>query len=265
MSRTTKQHYNYCRASLKFMREIFKLQVCYSIRLISEKPTLTLTRIVNDYLCIKKLLSGSDSEWSSNKKAFIILLDKWPKLNCEDIERIALHYFKKQISVKWRKDMSLVAVHYSKGQAAYDCFRYHIVGNEIELHYRNTRLGESTNRNIVLIGIALLHMLEHVHVEHPHIVKVVGESWMNSFAPILRLFPCEWQMSAVPVQLNGSNAWWGQFRNSMGGFNNKLGQRLRDTGNFPFKNLRCTCAIETIITHLRHLLSDQVSRKQLRS
>ncbi len=84
-------------------------------------------------------------------------------------------------------------------------------------------------------------------------VKKIGTtSWLNSVPRWQALFPPEWKahLSAPDKDVQWHYAFWGQFINARGCFNDKFGAILRETGEFPYYPCSSWCSIEAMRKHL---------------
>lgn len=244
------KHMKYANSSWVFMTEMLKLQVWYATHLMKREPQLSLSYIIDKRLCLQKLFIENKTEWSHIRHDFIQFLNNYPKYARNEIENCVLHHCKQKMRRKWRKHMLDAITRSLVNTGNYNGFTYTKKGWYVVLHFKSSAICESTEIILDRIAAAFLSMLRAIQMESPGAI-IIGESWMNNFSPILKLFPEDWKLSAKPTLPDNTNAWWGQFRNCTGGYNYKLGDRFRKSGEFPFPSTKCSCSIEAIIQHLK--------------
>lgn len=77
-------------------------------------------------------------------------------------------------------------------------------------------------------------------------------TWLNDHPAWQKLFPPVWMERMTPPDTNTSwhFGFWGQFINARGTFNQKLGQQLRQTGQFPYAFRSSWCTHQELQAHL---------------
>lgn len=94
-------------------------------------------------------------------------------------------------------------------------------------------------------------LLDEAMARDPSPLRVLCSSWLNAFPPFQAFFPPVWASSASPpTPLGYHYGWWGQFINRTGGFHRPNGAHLRETGQFRYPCVRCTCSVDELREHL---------------
>ena len=134
----------------------------------------------------------------------------------------------------------------------YDLTEFGRATTEMNLHMGNTQAPESPFHDVPARAGELARLLRDAQSLKPDMEWIQCASWLNTFAPFLRLFPAAWAGSATPPRPPGySYGWWGQFVWRDGRFHKRNGEHLRRTGQFPFPAVVCRCRIASLRQHLR--------------
>jgi hypothetical protein len=121
----------------------------------------------------------------------------------------------------------------------------------IAIHLGNIIVPRSPFEDMPQMCHDLLRLTECVMARHPAAVNIGCNSWLNSFARFLSLFPLEWGHTAnLPGRVGCGYNWWGQFISRTGGFNFRNAKTMRATGAFPFQARNGRCGIKALQHHL---------------
>ncbi|MBI1925424.1 hypothetical protein HYR99_14380 [Candidatus Poribacteria bacterium] len=134
----------------------------------------------------------------------------------------------------------------------YECWSYDCRGDGVNIHIANLYQPRSPLSDMrIPFAASLIRLLCDVRAERPEIEIVRCGSWLNSVPPFQALFPASWKQSAhLSPEVRYTMGHWGQFTDRRGDFHARNGARFRETGAFPFPNLRCECRIEEALAHL---------------
>lgn len=135
----------------------------------------------------------------------------------------------------------------------YECWTYDYGDDQLNIHILNVYQPQSPLSDMwVPFAASLIRLLQDSQVRRPDIKIVRCGSWLNSVLPFQKLFPERWKQSAEPrPEVRYTMGHWGQFTDRRGDFHARNGALFRDTGEFPFANLRCECLIEGVLAYLR--------------
>ncbi len=135
----------------------------------------------------------------------------------------------------------------------YECWTYNYSGDRVHIHIFNVYQPASPLSDMYIpFAASLIRLLRDVQAERPDIEVVQCGSWLNSSPPFQALFPECWKQSAEPrPDVRYTMGHWGQFISRQGGFHARNGMLFRQTGKFPFPNLRCESPIADVLAHLK--------------
>lgn len=140
-----------------------------------------------------------------------------------------------------------------RGDRPYESWSCDWRGDErLNIHIFNTYAPESplTSKKDAFAG-ALIRMLEDSKRKRPEVDTVACGSWLNSVPAFADLFPKAWNDSAVGSgEVRHTMGHWGQFTDRRGDFHTLNGQQFRETGEFPYKAIRCHAPIDAVLDHL---------------
>lgn len=90
---------------------------------------------------------------------------------------------------------------------------------------------------------------------------LVTGTWLNDNPRWLALFPCEWidNMQPRSDNIGWTFGEWGQMVTARGTFNDKAGNRLRETGELKYKSRHSRCSFLAMRRHLSRLSSSRSS------
>ena len=120
----------------------------------------------------------------------------------------------------------------------------------LTLHFRNAFTPESPFQHADALRDALQRLVARSRIERPEVIRVQCGSWLNSLSPFQALFPANWHRTATPGAPGAHLGWWGQFMDRTGAFHARHGAYLRQTGEFPYRHLLCSCLLNELQTHL---------------
>ncbi len=134
----------------------------------------------------------------------------------------------------------------------YECWSYDYGGNQLNIHILNVYHPRSPLSDMwVPFAASLIRLLQNSQVRRPDVELVRCGSWLNSVLPFQKLFPERWKQSAEPrPEVRYTMGHWGQFTDRSGDFHTRNGALFRQTGEFPFANLRCECSIDEVLAYL---------------
>ena len=135
----------------------------------------------------------------------------------------------------------------------YECWSYDYGDDQLNIHILNVYQPQSPLSNMwIPFAASLIRMLQDSQARRPDVELVRCGSWLNSVPPFQKLFPERWKQSAEPrPEVRYTMGHWGQFTDRLGDFHARNGALFRETGEFPFANLRCECPIEEVLAYLR--------------
>ena len=135
----------------------------------------------------------------------------------------------------------------------YGCWSYDYGGDQLNIHILNVYQPQSPLSDMwVPFAASLIRLLQDSQVRCPDVEIVRCGSWLNSALPFQKLFPERWKQSAEPrPEVRYTMGHWGQFTDRLGDFHARNGALFRETGEFPFANLRCECPIEEVLAYLK--------------
>ncbi|MBN1672326.1 MAG: hypothetical protein JXR37_14900 [Kiritimatiellae bacterium] len=141
------------------------------------------------------------------------------------------------------------------GTGEYGFFLYEIKQGQsgepvVDLHMGNALAPDSPFRDLDARVGELVRLLDDAQRRAPSAVRLESTTWLNGHGTFLGLFPAEWARSPQPEPLGYAYNWWGQFVNRRGGFHQRNGARLRESGRFPYPCTRCECRIESLRRYL---------------
>lgn len=132
----------------------------------------------------------------------------------------------------------------------YAGFTHDVGGEKLTLHFTNTMAPDSPLRRPGQLRAGLQRLLTEARERCPELTVVYCGSWLNSVPRFAELFPSAWLASAETSPPAGHSGWWGQFTDRTGALHLENARYLRQTGNFRFPFLRCTCLLDDLQRHL---------------
>jgi hypothetical protein len=130
-------------------------------------------------------------------------------------------------------------------------YDYSSAERSVTLHLANACPPRSPFAEPSARAAELGRLLDEAASRDPAPLRVICSSWLNSFPPFQTFFPPAWTSSASPPSpLAYHYGWWGQFIDRTGGFHRRNGAHLRQTGQFPYPCVRCTCSVSELRAHL---------------
>ena len=135
----------------------------------------------------------------------------------------------------------------------YECWTYDYGEDQLNIHILNVYQPRSPLSDMwIPFAASLIRLLQDSQIRRPNIEIVRCGSWLNSVPPFQKLFPERWKQSAEPrPEVRYTMGHWGQFTDRLGDFHARNGALLRETGEFPFANLRCECPIDEVLAYLK--------------
>lgn len=110
-------------------------------------------------------------------------------------------------------------------------------------HFANACLPESPFKDIENRRREIRSMLGYALRSEPQTDILRCNSWLNSFPPFQSLFPSGYPRPGRVAPVGTGYNWWGQFMARDGGFHEKNGRRLRETGKFPYPAIDGFCLL----------------------
>jgi hypothetical protein len=132
----------------------------------------------------------------------------------------------------------------------YAGFTHDVGGEKLSLHFTNTMDPDSPLRHPAQLRAGLGRLLTEARECCPELSEVYCGSWLNSVPRFAELFPASWLAGAEAPPPAGHGGWWGQFTDRTGALHEENARYLRQTGNFRFPCLRCTCLLDDLQRHL---------------
>ncbi len=121
----------------------------------------------------------------------------------------------------------------------------------ISFHIANSCIPQSPFKDMLARSGELLAMIRDIRSKVPSAAMIGCSSWLNSFPPFLQLFPASYSGDDLTVgNVSYGFSWWGQFMSRDGSFHEKHGNRMRQTGTFPFLCRGGKCSITELETYL---------------
>ena len=149
----------------------------------------------------------------------------------------------------------------------YECWSYDYGEDQLNIHILNVYQPQSPLSDMwVPFAASLIRLLQDSQVRRSDIEVVRCGSWLNSAPSFQQLFPERWQQNAEPrPEVRYTMGHWGQFTDRLGDFHARNGALFRETGKFPFANLRCECPIDEVLTYLKgnFLAAVQYNRERM--
>ena len=144
----------------------------------------------------------------------------------------------------------------------YECWTYDYGEDRLNIHIFNVYQPQSPLSDMWgPFAASLIRLLQDSHVRRPDVEIVRCGSWLNSAPPFQKLFPERWTQSAEPrPEVRYTMGHWGQFTDRFGDFHARNGAHFRETGVFPFANLRCECPINEVLAYLKDNFPAAVKR-----
>ena len=135
----------------------------------------------------------------------------------------------------------------------YECWTYDYGDDRLNIHILNVYQPQSPLSDMWMpFAASLIRLLQDSQTRRPDVKIVRCGSWLNSVPPFQQLFPERWKQSAKPrPDVRYTMGHWGQFTDRLGDFHERNGRLFRETGEFPFPNLRCECSIHEVLAYLQ--------------
>ena len=136
---------------------------------------------------------------------------------------------------------------------SFGCFSYGEPAggsSNISLHFRNRFIPESPFSHENELRQSLIDLINDVMKKYPDVTNIQMTSWLSRLPKFAALFPAEWLENARPIGRDTGDGCWGQFVDRRGGFNYRMAEILRSTGQFAFVNSYCSCEIDRLLEHL---------------
>ncbi len=135
----------------------------------------------------------------------------------------------------------------------FGCFSYNpATGLEqfINIHFNNVYTPDSPFSHQEELKQTLLALVTDVQTQYPTRKYIQIYSWLAALPKFAELFPAEWVENTIALGPDAGSGCWGQFTDRRGGFNYRMADTLRKTGQFAFAYSRSWCSCESLITHL---------------
>lgn len=122
---------------------------------------------------------------------------------------------------------------------------------DVGFHIANAVSPKSIFDDQLYLPCCFMILMEQVEV-HYQAEYIQTDTWLNSHAKWLELFPQEWHdnMSAPNTNVEWHYGFWGQFISSRGTFNDRLGDYLRANGKLRYGLRSSKCSLAAMRRHL---------------
>lgn len=241
-----------------YLHKIVHLKLFFLHQWLEEHPTETFREVIRTRVDIYRKTNANPQTLNPSECFF----DAAPWMTMENaayecyrqnqnnraaFEQQAFEVFRPSLDARCERDFRDQArlAHYQCGSLRYETALSND-GVTVGFHIANAICPNSIFEDPAYLPQCFARLLDAVEAMGAR--KIATSTWLNANLHWLSLFPPEWinHLSGPNTNVQWHYGFWGQFISARHGFNEKHGNYLRTTGEFPFYPRYSTCGTESM-------------------